>query len=206
MSSQQNKSYEILLSSNEDIETEQQQQQRLEQQQQQQAQQLQQLQQQQLQQQLEALQQRLRQIQTNQNLTPQPKCSICTTSIPNIESDASNIYCEECLRKIDSIPSGFPFKMVTEVSEYVCPICLSLIENATELTCSHLMCKRCLEYYEECELKKNEKYFYFRTLLTMFLNRHEFQSLSIIAYILFFQYYLFLTIKTTLYNTLSIIT
>ena len=87
----------------------------------------------------------------------EPNCSICLASIPNIESNASNLKCEECLRKIDSIPSGFPFKMVNEVKEYECPICLSLIEKATELSCSHLMCKACLEFYENGEVEKHNK-------------------------------------------------
>ena len=87
----------------------------------------------------------------------EPNCSFCLAWIPNIESNASNLTCEECLRKMNSVPSGFPFKMVNEVKEYECPICLSLIENATELTCSHLMCKACLEFYEKGEVEKHKK-------------------------------------------------
>ena len=87
----------------------------------------------------------------------QPNCSFCLAFIPNVESNASNLKCEECLRKIDSVPSGFPFKMVTEFKEYECPICLALIDNATELSCTHLVCRACLEYYENGEIQKHEE-------------------------------------------------
>ena len=101
---------------------------------------------------------------TNQELTEDtrerqnhPNCSFCFAIIPNTESNATNLKCEECLRKMDSIPSGFPFKLVNEVKEYGCPICLSLIKNATELTCTHLMCKACLEFYEKSEVQKDQE-------------------------------------------------
>ena len=94
----------------------------------------------------------------NPQPTNRPECSLCTALIPNVESNATNLKCEECLRKINSIPSGFPFKMLNKVSEYDCPICLSLIKDATELTCSHLMCRECLEFYENGEVRKNGEY------------------------------------------------
>ena len=84
--------------------------------------------------------------------TNPPECSLCSAA------NATNLKCEECLRKINSIPSGFPFRMTNKVSEYECPICLSLIRDATELTCSHLICRACLEFYENGEIQKNGKY------------------------------------------------
>ena len=86
----------------------------------------------------------------------QQNCSMCRKFISNEPSNESNIKCEECLGKIASIPSGFSFKMVNEdvKEEYECPICLSMIKNATELNCSHLMCKDCLEYYEKSQVEQ----------------------------------------------------
>ena len=86
----------------------------------------------------------------------QQNCSFCLAFIQNT-SNASNLKCEECLTKLDSIPSGFSFKMVNEVKEYECPICLSLIENAIELPCTHLVCKACVEFYEDGEIKKHKE-------------------------------------------------
>ena len=85
----------------------------------------------------------------------QQKCSLCR-KILNKPSNKSNIKCDECLGKIASIPSGFAFKMVNEddKKEYKCPICLSMIKNATELNCSHLMCRDCLEYYEKSQVEQ----------------------------------------------------
>ena len=76
----------------------------------------------------------------------QQKCSMCRRFISNKQSNESNIKCDECLGKMASIPSGFLFKMKDEndKEEYECPICLSIIKNATELNCSHLMCRECL--------------------------------------------------------------
>ena len=87
----------------------------------------------------------------------QTNCSFCPTLIRIIGSSASNPICDECLKKKDSVPSGFPFIMVNEVADYLCPICLSMIENAMELDCTHLMCKACLEYYEKCEIEKHDR-------------------------------------------------
>ena len=86
--------------------------------------------------------------------TNQPKCSLCTVLIPNVESNATNLKCEECLKI--SIPSGFPFKMVNEEKKYECPFCLMLMKNATELTaCFHLSCKECLAFYESVQQRKS---------------------------------------------------
>ena len=88
----------------------------------------------------------------------QQKCSICEESIPRVQSNASiNVKCDKCLSKKASIPSGFPFKMVNVMKEYECPICLSMIKNATELNCSHLMCGECLEYYEKSRIEQHKK-------------------------------------------------
>ena len=84
-------------------------------------------------------------------------CSFCLASIQKIGSNAHNPKCDECSRKIDSVPSGFPFIMVNEITEYECPICLSLIETATELPCTHLMCEACLVFYENGEVEKHEE-------------------------------------------------
>ena len=86
----------------------------------------------------------------------QQNCSFCLAFISNT-SNASNLKCQDCLRKIDSVPSGFQFKTVIEFKEYECPICLSLIENAIELPCTHLVCKACVEFYENGEIKKHKK-------------------------------------------------
>ena len=84
----------------------------------------------------------------------QQNCSLCRKFISNEPSNESNIKCDECLGKIASIPSGFAFKMVNSMKEYECPICLSIIKNATELNCSHLMCRDCLEYYEKSRVEQ----------------------------------------------------
>ena len=42
----------------------------------------------------------------------QQKCSMCRKFISDEPSNESKIKCDECLGKITSIPSGFPFKMV----------------------------------------------------------------------------------------------
>ena len=83
----------------------------------------------------------------------QQNCSFCLAFISNA-SNASHLKCEGCLRKLNSIPSGFQFKTVMEFKEYECPICLALIENAIELPCTHLVCKACAEFYEKGELQK----------------------------------------------------
>ena len=84
----------------------------------------------------------------SQHLNEQ-KCSLCHQPfLPDIVSSPNtsqiNPKCDECLKTIISIPSGFPFELVNKVKEYECPICLSLIKDATELSCTHLMCKACL--------------------------------------------------------------
>ena len=94
----------------------------------------------------------------NQHLNKQ-ECSLChlpflpnTVSSPN--TSQINFKCDECVKTICSIPSGFPFELVNKVKEYECPICLSLIKDATELPCTHLMCEACLAFYEDGEIKK----------------------------------------------------
>ena len=87
----------------------------------------------------------------------QQNCSMCLRSISNAEENESNIKCEECLKIMTSLPSGFPFKMVNEEKEYECPICLMLIYDATELDCTHLMCNGCLEYYEKIQVELHEE-------------------------------------------------
>ena len=85
---------------------------------------------------------------------PQIDCSLCLTLIhPNNEIAAANPKCAECLRKMNSIPSGFPFKLLVKVAEYECPICLALIKDATVLPCTHLMCRACLDYYENSQIE-----------------------------------------------------
>ena len=78
------------------------------------------------------------------------KCTICTEPIRNITTLGTlfntSIKCDECLKKMNTVPSGLPFKAVNENDKsYECPICLSIIKDATELSCTHLMCKQCLE-------------------------------------------------------------
>ena len=89
------------------------------------------------------------------NHDPPLSCSFCWSYIYKNDQGAvaSNPICQECLNKTNSVPSGFPFKMINEVAEYECPICLSLIRKATELPCTHLMCHACLEYYEDDRLQ-----------------------------------------------------
>ena len=87
----------------------------------------------------------------------QSNCTICSSRILNKNESSNQNKCGECLKKMDSVPSGFPFKMVNGVKECECPICLALIENATELTCTHLMCKACLDYYEQNEIEKHKE-------------------------------------------------
>ena len=84
-------------------------------------------------------------------------CSMCRKFISNEPSNESNIKCDECLEKMASIPSGFAFKMVNEEKEYECPICLVIIKNATELNCSHLMCRDCLDYYEKSQVEQHKE-------------------------------------------------
>ena len=78
--------------------------------------------------------------------------SNCQSGIDSVVQGAAALIPtgQECL---NNQPSGFPFKMVTKFPEYECPICLSLIEKATELPCTHLMCHACLNYYEEERLQ-----------------------------------------------------
>ena len=87
----------------------------------------------------------------------QRNCSMCRKFISNEHSNESNVKCDECLGKITSIPSGFQFTMVNSMKEYECPICLSMIKNATELNCSHLMCRECLEYYEKIQVEQHKE-------------------------------------------------
>ena len=76
----------------------------------------------------------------------------CATCLKVLES---NSKCDVCSRDISSIlASRFPFKMVNEEKEYECPICLMIIRYATELDCSHLMCRECLEHYEKSQIEK----------------------------------------------------
>ena len=84
----------------------------------------------------------------------QQNCPMCRKFISNEYSNESNVKCDECLGKISSIPCGFPFTMVNIMKEYECPICLSMIKSATELKCSHLMCRGCLEYYEKNQIEQ----------------------------------------------------
>ena len=83
----------------------------------------------------------------------QQNCSMCLKFISNEPSNESNIKCDECLEKMSSVPTGFGFKMVIEDKEYECPICLVIIKNATELSCTHLMCRDCLAYYEKSQVE-----------------------------------------------------
>ena len=88
---------------------------------------------------------------------PISSSSNCQSSIDSVVQGAAalNPADQECL---NNQPSGFPFKMVTKVTEYECPICLSLIRKATELPCTHLMCHACLNYYEDDRLQTQGKY------------------------------------------------
>ena len=88
--------------------------------------------------------------------TSPSKCSICYERIINVPSTSSspeklNNKCQKCLTTMNAIPSGFPFKFAGDTDkEFECPICLSIIREATELpTCHHVMCRECLVYYEQ---------------------------------------------------------
>ena len=87
-------------------------------------------------------------------------CSICrkTFVVTFNEKEEGSNKCPECLKKIDSIPSGFPFKFAGEpAKEFECAICLSIIQDATEIpSCNHVMCAKCLVYYEQ-EQRKSEQ-------------------------------------------------
>ena len=82
-----------------------------------------------------------------------PCCYFCKVDLLNIESNATNLKCEDCLRKMEAVPSGLQFQMVNEDSRYKCAICLCLIRKATELPCYHLMCQRCLDHYEQTQIE-----------------------------------------------------
>ena len=86
----------------------------------------------------------------NQN---KPCCYFCKLHLRNIESNSTNLKCEDCVRKLEAVPSGLQFKMVTENKGYECAICLALLKKATELPCFHLMCQGCLEHYEESQIE-----------------------------------------------------
>ena len=87
-------------------------------------------------------------------------CSICqkTFVVTFNEKGERSVKCSECLKKMDSIPSGFPFKFAGEPAKaFECTICLSIIQDATEIpSCNHVMCEKCLIYYEQ-EQRKTKK-------------------------------------------------
>ena len=89
------------------------------------------------------------------------KCSLCLETITQTEQNeiatAVDVKCDKCLNTINSIPTGFPFELVNKIDEYECPICISLIEKASELPCEHLMCDACLTYYENGEIQRLEE-------------------------------------------------
>ena len=118
-------------------------------------------QQQQQQQQHQQQQQQHQQQQQQQQQQLQQKCSLCLETITQTEKNeiatAVDVKCDKCLNTINSIPSGFPFEMVHKIKEYECPICLSLINEASELPCEHLMCDACLKYYENGEIQRLEE-------------------------------------------------
>ena len=88
-------------------------------------------------------------------------CSICrkTFVVTFNEKEERSNKCSECLKKIDSKPSGFPFKFAGEpAKEFECAICLSIIQDATEIpTCNHVMCAQCLVYYEQEQRKSQHE-------------------------------------------------
>ena len=47
-----------------------------------------------------------------------PCCYFCRKDLPNIESNATNLKCEDCVQKMESAPSGLPFKMANEDNRY----------------------------------------------------------------------------------------
>ena len=87
--------------------------------------------------------------------TDPSKCTICL--MPLVNQSVSN-KCQQCLKKMDSIPTGYQFEIEgPERKEFECPICLSIIRNTTELPCEHLMCKECLEHYETEQSEKAKR-------------------------------------------------
>ncbi|XP_066922852.1 uncharacterized protein, partial [Clytia hemisphaerica] len=84
------------------------------------------------------------------------RCSICLQ--PKTPNSSSN-KCDQCLDKINKVPTGFAFRAVEGQGdkEFECPICLCLIKGATELPCEHLMCGGCLLHYEKGQTEKAEK-------------------------------------------------
>ena len=90
----------------------------------------------------------------NQN---RPCCNFCRKDLPNIESNATNLKCEDCVQKMESAPSGLPFKMANEDNRYDCAICLFILKKATELPCYHLMCQGCLQHYEKNQIELYEE-------------------------------------------------
>ncbi|XP_066920613.1 TNF receptor-associated factor 6-like [Clytia hemisphaerica] len=80
------------------------------------------------------------------------KCSIC---LAQIDRGSKSNKCSHCIKKMNSIPTGFQFETDgEEKKEFECPICLGIIRDATELPCHHLMCLACLEHYENEEKEK----------------------------------------------------
>ena len=57
-------------------------------------------------------------------------CLICRNRFV-VQGDRSN-KCPECLKKVESISSGFPFKFEAELP-----------------FCNHVMCAQCFVYYEQ---------------------------------------------------------
>ncbi|XP_066933840.1 uncharacterized protein [Clytia hemisphaerica] len=83
------------------------------------------------------------------------QCSICMA--PLKEDSVSN-KCKQCVKKMNSVPAGFPFETAgPDRKEFECAICLCIIRNATELPCEHLMCKECLEHYEKEQISQAER-------------------------------------------------
>ena len=75
-------------------------------------------------------------------------CSKCMKKIRVEATSNVKAECLECLFESTTEDGGFFFQMVGDEQQlkkgFLCPVCLLIIRDATELPCNHLMCKSCL--------------------------------------------------------------
>ena len=64
----------------------------------------------------------------------QPCCYFCRKDLRNIESNATNLKCEDCIQKMEAVPSGLPFKLVNENKGYECAIFLFALDQESNRT------------------------------------------------------------------------
>ena len=103
----------------------------------------------------------VRSCSTGYYVSSQADCSICRKPfvVTFTEHGETSNKCPECLKTINSIPSGFPFTFAGEPEkEFECAICLCIIKDANEIRpCNHVMCAECLLYYEQDQRKTHQE-------------------------------------------------